>query len=368
MTDSPWPDDPRPDEPTPTAELGTTELRTQVLVGGETVRLGPADPPHVGDIRLHGRFEGGNRSTLKYCGRSPSGYHFVKVLDDESLRSDFDNEVGIAAMLTDVANLPRFTGSGTVVVRGRPRPYYAQLLLEGPLLLTQLHPRGLDPGRLLQLATDLANAIDGLARRGIAHGDIKPEHIIDQGNTDQGHYVLVDLGSGRSSDPAKQPSGLRNTGTPGYLAPERQAGGPPTVPADVFSWGLVVLYAATGQHPLRGGAPDLAADQLGARLARLPAPLRELVKAALRTNPHERPSAAALARATAALRPSQTAVLTNDLAEPSAGSGVVLSRHMEPVVKALAGLGNLHVAAYRAILIAVALITGWITYALVVGG
>lgn len=64
-------------------------------------------------------------------------------------------------------------------------------------MLTQLHPRGLPPERLLHLATDLANAINGLAERGLAHGDIKPEHIIDQGD-----YVLVDLGSGRSSDPA----------------------------------------------------------------------------------------------------------------------------------------------------------------------
>ena len=129
-----------------------------------------------------------------------------------------------------------------------------------------------------------------------------------------------------------------------------------------------MLYAATGQHPLRDGVPDLSAEQLSARLPRLPEPLRELVRAALQTNPNERPSAAGLARAAAALRLPRTAVLANDVTRAAPGQAVALSRRVEPIVKVLARLGDLHVAGYRMILIGVALLSAWITYALVVGG
>lgn len=346
-----------------TTPISSGERATQVVIRGETIPLGPDDPRQIDGIRLHGRFLGGSGSTLKYFGRSASGYHFVKVLLDDGLRADFENETTIAAKLTEVTNLPQFTGSGMVRLRGEARPYYSQRLLDGPLLLSQIQPYGLSSQHLVRLATDLAVAIKELSERGLAHGDIKPEHIIDQG-----HYILVDLGSGRSSNPAEHPTSILNTGTLAYAAPERHNGGPATIASDIFSWGIVVLCAATGGHPLPNGARDLSEATLGPRLSALPEPLRNLVAAALRANPEERPSAEALAAGTTAARLPRTAVLTNDLIKTPQNDPVVLSRAVEPFAKGLAILGDLRVGAYRLALIAVVFISAWITYALVVGG
>ena len=76
-------------------------------------------------------------------------------------------------------------------------------------------------------------------------------------------------------------------GTPGWLAPERLAGFPPAQPADVYAWGILVGWAATGRLPVDhrvhpAGGPDLSG---------LPAGLAAVVARALRTDPRQRPTA-----------------------------------------------------------------------------
>src|SRR5205085_9439889 len=45
-------------------------------------------------------------------------------------------------------------------------------------------------------------------------------------------------------------------GTPGWLAPEQLGGQPGGPPSDVFTWGLLVMWAATGRHPFGPTAVD----------------------------------------------------------------------------------------------------------------
>jgi serine/threonine protein kinase len=44
-------------------------------------------------------------------------------------------------------------------------------------------------------------------------------------------------------------------GSPGFMAPE-QVMGQAGQPADIFTWGLTVAYAATGQSPFGTGPTD----------------------------------------------------------------------------------------------------------------
>jgi hypothetical protein len=87
-------------------------------------------------------------------------------------------------------------------------------------------------------------------------------------------------------------------GTVAYLAPEQVAGEPVTTAADVYSWGLVLLEALTGERAYPGPSVESAL----ARLNRpphvpdtLPPGWRELLVAMTLRDPRARPSAAEVA-------------------------------------------------------------------------
>src|SRR6266542_1840167 len=71
-------------------------------------------------------------------------------------------------------------------------------------------------------------------------------------------------------------------GTPGWLAPEQLAGQPGTPATDVYAWGLLIAWAASGQLPTATTTPDVS---------RVPQWLQPLVRAALSVDPARRPSA-----------------------------------------------------------------------------
>ncbi|CAN0078082.1 unnamed protein product, partial [Chrysoparadoxa australica] len=84
-------------------------------------------------------------------------------------------------------------------------------------------------------ARDVASGLAYLAKRGIVHGDIKPENIL-QGDP----FLITDFGS------------VHGRGTPAYEAPEVYAGGPPTAASDVWALGVTLFFMAQGYPPFRG--------------------------------------------------------------------------------------------------------------------
>ncbi len=119
----------------------------------------------------------------------------------------------------------------------------------------------LSPQRLSALALDLASALAAAHAVGVVHRDLKPANILLR--EPRGQAVITDFGLSRIGEgtPAAiaQPSLTSSQdltltgqvlGTPLYMAPEQFAGeaGPA---ADVFSAGLVLYEAATGEVPHR---------------------------------------------------------------------------------------------------------------------
>ena len=112
-------------------------------------------------------------------------------------------------------------------------------------------------------ARRLLGALSSAHRAGIVHRDIKPANILFD---ERGEPCLADFGVALSRD---QTHGLTVAGmvvgTPGFMAPEQARGEPVSPATDVFSLGATLLFAATGEGPVRAGRPR-AAD--GARRQR----------------------------------------------------------------------------------------------------
>ena len=180
-----------------------------------------------------------------------------------------------------------------------------------------LNRRGpLAPYECARIGLAVLDALTAGHEHGIMHRDVKPANILlapDRTGTPGARILLTDYGISVQPDSPEtrwtQTSAL--VGTPGYLAPERATGGPPTAAADLFSLGCTLYYIVEGVGPF-DRETDLAA--ITAVVLEDPRPalqagaLRPLVEALLVKDPAHRLSAedtaAALARIiTPELRP-----------------------------------------------------------------
>jgi hypothetical protein len=140
------------------------------------------------------------------------------------------------------------------------------------------------------LATGVAAALNGIHAAGIVHRDLKAGNVL----LSRLGPKVIDFGIARTTDHAvaRTDSGPV-IGTPAYMAPE-QFDGKITAASDIFAWGCVITYAATGRTPFGAGTPyelmrRVITDEPD--LSGLEPALRDLVAGALRKRPEQRPTA-----------------------------------------------------------------------------
>ena len=118
--------------------------------------------------------------------------------------------------------------------------------------------RALLPMRqVIDVANELAQALDAAHRKGIVHRDLKPSNVMV---TRQGHVKVMDFGlakqvvalagagAGSNAGTMLTDSGTR-LGTPGYMSPEQVLGASLDPRSDIFSLGVILHELATGSHP-----------------------------------------------------------------------------------------------------------------------
>lgn len=147
---------------------------------------------------------------------------------------------------------------------------------------------------------------------GVVHRDLKPANVIV---APDGPRVL-DFGIAHVVDgTAVTRTGLL-TGTPGWLSPEYYRDGTAGPPGDVFAWGVLLAFAATGRHPFgTGNAEAVAFRVLSAEsnLDGIPDDMLSLVTAWLAKDPGHRPSSAVVAQKTAELLGEQATQVLGDV-------------------------------------------------------
>ncbi|MEV4524914.1 protein kinase [Streptosporangium sp. NPDC049304] len=256
-----------------------------------TAPLIEGDPPRLGPFDLVGRLGEGGQGIV-YLGRGPEGEQVaVKLLHhglvgDPEARARFLREVSVAQRVarfcTAVVLHADLAGS---------RPYIVSEYVPGPSLRLLVDREGPRRGASLErLAVSTATALSAIHRAGILHRDFKPANVLmgPEGP------VVIDFGIARALDsPGMTATGVA-MGTPSYLAPEQLGPGEVTPAADVFAWGVTMVFAATGSPAFGQDSIAIVINRIlnaQPELGTLEGPLRDLVAACLSKDPASRPTA-----------------------------------------------------------------------------
>ncbi|MBB2740501.1 UNVERIFIED_ORG: hypothetical protein FHR35_000321 [Microbispora rosea subsp. rosea] len=251
------------------------------------------DPVVIGRYLLLGRLGSGGMGVVYLAEHPRGGYVALKTphpvhLGDPTLRARFAEEVEFSRRV-----VPFCTAAVIEDGLDGERPYLVTEYVPGPGLSQVVAARGpLTPDLAYGVALGTAAALVATHEAGLVHRDLKPGNVL---LSPRGPFV-IDFGIARDLDVAMAHTQAGQImGSPGWVAPERLRGHHAIPASDVFSWGCLVAFAATGLHPFGAGDLDVLTRRILVEEPRIDAVPKLLwggVAAALRREPADRPDAA----------------------------------------------------------------------------
>jgi tRNA A-37 threonylcarbamoyl transferase component Bud32 len=224
-----------PGAPRPLAERLAAALAGRYVIERELAHGGMATVYLARDVRLNRRVA-------------------IKVLREELAAAvgaeRFLDEIRITASLQHAHILPLFDFGGVDGVL-----WYVMPFVDGETLRSRLSREGrLAVQVALQIAREMADALEYAHRHGVVHRDVKPENVLLR----NGHALVADFGIALALERA---GGERLTrtgialGTPQYMAPEQAAGERAIdARADVYALGAVLHEMLAGEPPFAAGS------------------------------------------------------------------------------------------------------------------
>ena len=190
----------------------------------------------------------------------------IKVLpgafaNDASRVARFEQEAKLLAALNH-PNIAQIHG----LERGHGVTALALELVEGPTLADRIAQGPLPPDEAMNIAMQIADALEAAHERGIVHRDLKPANIKLRSD---GTVKVLDFGIAKAFEPQLATSGGQSPimttpatqagvilGTAAYMSPEQARGKPVDKRTDIWAFGCVLYEMLTGQ--LAFGGEDVA--------------------------------------------------------------------------------------------------------------
>src|SRR6185503_10291783 len=222
---------------TPGTKVGRYEIRSKIAEGG------------MGEVYLAEDTRLGRKVAIKFLAEA--------VTQSRDRLRRFDQEAYAASAL----NHPNII---TIYEMGDEggRHFIATEFIDGVTLRKHLRDGPMDLAEVLNVAIQIAGALDEAHAAGIIHRDIKPENIMIRRN---GHVKMLDFGLAKLTEALTPESDTEAVtrahvrtdagtvlGTSQYMSPEQARGLPIDARTDIWSFGVVLYEMAAGRTPFMG--------------------------------------------------------------------------------------------------------------------
>ena len=217
-----------------------------------------------------------------------------RYLGDESARLRFLREARAAASV-------RHPNVASVFHLGRTAQsyFYAMEFVEGETLENLIKRSGrLEVNLVLEIATQVAAGLAAIHKEKLVHRDIKPSNIMvsveEEGIV---RAKIIDLGLAKPAPDVPVHGAISTAGafagTPEFASPEQFAGVGVDIRSDLYSLGITLWKALTGQVPFQGSPAEVMHQHLHAslplgQLEYVPQPVAVLVEILLEKVPTRR--------------------------------------------------------------------------------
>jgi serine/threonine protein kinase len=141
--------------------------------------------------------------------------------------------------------------------------FYAMEFIDGETVDALIKRRGpLEPVVALQIAAQVARALNAAVPHGLVHRDLKPANLMLVREDDDLVVKVIDFGLAKSSLPGEDDDHVGFVGTPHFASPEQLREEQIDVRSDIYNLGVTLWFMLAGRAPFAGSMEQVKKQHL----------------------------------------------------------------------------------------------------------